>query len=230
MRCISFCESASIAKALIPLKGGLKRVQLRWVSPKSDLVIPDLTEIPILKNFRSIGFLRNDTKMTFYDALLIAELTTWNFSPTLFVCEGVVMSKVSENIPDCTIFLLAKAYQKAHGQFKAKLRPFNLTNLQHLVLEGLWHEQGVTAADLGKLLVLDKATLSGVLERMIASQWIKKELDPDDGRIFRIFTTEKADMLKERLIELRVAANEEMLADFSQEEKMLFKRLLRELT
>ncbi len=140
------------------------------------------------------------------------------------------MPRIPKNIPDCTIFLLAKAYQKAHGQFKAKLRPFNLTNLQHLVLEGLWYKEGVTAAELGKLLVMDKATLSGVLERMLDSQWIRKERDPEDGRVFRIFTTQKADKNKKKLIDLRVKANEEMLSGFSQEEQVLFKRLLRDLT
>lgn len=135
-----------------------------------------------------------------------------------------------QNIPDCTIFLLAKAYQKAHGQFKAKLRPYNLTNLQHLVLEGLWIEEGITAADLGKLLVMDKATLSGVLDRMIDSGWIRKEKDPDDGRVFLLYTTGKAAELKDELIALRIAANEELLAGFNTEEEVLFKRLLRDLT
>jgi len=140
------------------------------------------------------------------------------------------MTKISTNIPDCTMFLLAKVYQKAHGQFSAKLRPYHLTNLQHLVLEGLWLEEGATATDLGKLLVMDKATLSGVLDRMLNSQWIRKENDPDDGRVFRLFTTEKAEKIKNELIELRTTANEEMLAGFSQEEQILFKRLLRDLT
>jgi DNA-binding MarR family transcriptional regulator len=139
------------------------------------------------------------------------------------------MTQISQNIPDCTIFLLAKAYQKAHGQFKAKLRPYNLTNLQHLVLEGLWIEEGVTAADLGKLLVMDKATLSGVLDRMLDSEWIRKESDPGDGRVFRLYTTEKAAALKDELIELRISANQEMLSNFSYEEQVLFKRLLRDL-
>ncbi len=140
------------------------------------------------------------------------------------------MAPVPNNIPDCTIFLLAKAYQKAHGQFKALLRPFDLTNLQHLVLEGLWYEEGVTAAELGKLLVLDKATLSGVLDRLVESGWIRKERDPDDGRVFRIYPSDKANQVKEQLIALRVEANEKMLESFSAEEKVLFKRLLRDLT
>ncbi len=140
------------------------------------------------------------------------------------------MSPIPKNIPDCTIFLLAKAYQKAHGRMKTKLKPYQLTNIQHLVLEGLWYKEGVTAAELGKLLVLDKATLSGVLDRLLDSGWIRKRRDPDDGRIFRIYTTDKATELKDRLIEVRVEANEELLSGFSQEEQVLFKRLLRDLT
>lgn len=140
------------------------------------------------------------------------------------------MAPIPSNIPDCTIFLLAKAYQKAHSQFKTLLRPFDLTNLQHLVLEGLWYQQGVTAAEMGKLLILDKATLSGILERMLESGWIRKERDPRDGRVYRIFTTEKADQAKKELIDLRVQANEEFLAGFTPEEQVLFKRLLRDLS
>jgi DNA-binding MarR family transcriptional regulator len=140
------------------------------------------------------------------------------------------MSPIARNLPDCTIFLLAKAYQKAHGQFKEKLRPFQLTNLQHLVLEGLWHQPGATAAELGKLLVLDKATLSGVLDRLLDGEWIRKQRDPDDGRVLRIYPTAKADAQKEDLIRLRIEANEELLTGFSQEEQVLFKRLLKDLT
>ncbi len=140
------------------------------------------------------------------------------------------MSPIPTNIPDCTIFMLAKAYQKSHGRFKALLKPFDLTNLQHLVLEGLWYQQGMTATELGKLLVLDKATLSGVLDRMLDSGWIKKARDPHDGRVFRLSTTPKAEAIKTELIDLRIKANEELLEGFTAEEKVVFKRLLRDLT
>jgi DNA-binding MarR family transcriptional regulator len=140
------------------------------------------------------------------------------------------MAPVPTNIPDCTIFLLAKAYQKAHGRFKAMLRPYDLTNLQHLVLEGLWYREGMTAADLGKLLVLDKATLSGILDRMIDAGWIHKKRDPDDRRLYRLFTTEKANHAKQELIGLRIKANKELLVGFSAEEQVFFKRMLRDLT
>lgn len=132
-------------------------------------------------------------------------------------------------LPDCTIFLLAKAYQKAHGQFSQQLKPYGLTNYQHLVLEGLWYQDGQTAAELRKMLVLDKATLSGVLDRLSTADWIVKRPDPEDRRITRLYPSEKADSLKDELIELRKQANDNLLSVFTMEEQILFKRFLGDL-
>ncbi len=140
------------------------------------------------------------------------------------------MPVTQKPLPDCTIFLLAKAYQKAHGDFKEVLKPYGLTNLQHLVLEGLWYEEGQTAAELGKMLVLDKATLSGVLDRMHDSGWIVKRRDPEDRRVVRLFPAPKAEESKAALIALRREANDTLLADFSMEEQVLLKRMLKDLT
>jgi len=56
---------------------------------------------------------------------------------------------------DCVVFLLAKAYQKAHANFKKHLIAYGLTPIQHLILEALWQEDGQSAGDIGKKLVLD---------------------------------------------------------------------------
>ena len=139
------------------------------------------------------------------------------------------MANTNKPLPDCTIFLLAKAYQKAHGRFKEVLKPYGLTNLQHLVLEGLWYESGQTAAELGKLLIMDKATLSGVLDRMGDAGWIEKRPDPDDRRVVRLFPSSQAMEQKVELIEVRRKANEALLERFSAEEQVLLKRFLWDL-
>jgi len=139
------------------------------------------------------------------------------------------MQKNLSELPDCTVFLLGKAYQKAHGDFKKQLKPFGLTNMQHLVLEGLWYEKGITAAELGKLLILDKATLSGVLDRMVEGGWLLKKQDPEDKRVNRLFPSDKASRMKSELIELRKIANKKLLTGFNPEEQILLKRFLRDL-
>lgn len=139
------------------------------------------------------------------------------------------MDGLPGNIPDCTFFFLAKAHQKAHGLLKMKLAPYGLTNMQHLILEGIWYQEGATAAELGKLLILDKATLSGIIDRLDDGGWIKKQPDKNDRRVLRLYPSDKANDLKEELIEVRKKGNDLLLTDFTMEEKIIFKRLLRSL-
>jgi len=130
---------------------------------------------------------------------------------------------------DCILFLLAKAYQKAHGNFKKRLHSYGLTPIQHLVLEALWDEDGLSARDIGKRLVFDGATLSGVLDRLCAGGWVLKQSDVEDKRMLRISLTPKSNDLKSKLSAVRNKTNQDLLARFSLEEKVLLKRLLRDI-
>ena len=132
-------------------------------------------------------------------------------------------------VEDCIIFQLAKAYQKAHGLFKKRLLPYGLTPIQHLILEALWLEDGISQKDIGTRLVLDRATLSGVLDRMASGGWITKTQDPEDKRTLRICLTEKGRDLKAGLSRERNQANEELLSNLNLEEKLLLKRLLKDV-
>ena len=130
---------------------------------------------------------------------------------------------------DCIVFLLAKAYQKAHGRFKKLLAEYGLTPIQVLVIEALRDEEGVSAGELGKKLVLDSATLSGVLERLAEKGWIVKETDEGDRRSLRIYLGDLAKTLKEPIREQRQKANDEIMMNLSTEERVLLKRLLKDL-
>jgi len=128
--------------------------------------------------------------------------------------------------PDCFTFMLAKAYQQAHAHFRKSLEPYGLTNIQHAVLEGLWYEDGQTATELGELLRLDKATLSGVLARMQDSGWVDRRADPTDGRVVRVYPSAQANTVRDELIAVRKSSDKEILSRFSIEEQLLFKRFL----
>ena len=134
-----------------------------------------------------------------------------------------------KNYEDCVIFLLGKAYQKAHGNLKRRLFPYGLTPIQYLVLDVLWEEDDISAGDIGKKLKLDGATISGVLDRMVTGGWIAKETDPQDKRIQRISILQKGKELKIALTGERIQANDEILYNFSVEERVLLKRLLRDV-
>ena len=157
----------------------------------------------------------------------------WSFSLdrsaalSYLVCEKIGVEM--ESFEDCIIFLLAKAYQRAHGILKDELRPFGLTTVQQLILALLEREDGLSAGEIGQKLVLDSATLSGILERMADNGWISKEADPNDRRVVRVFLTAKARELGPELRQARERSNQEILAGLSLEEKILVKRLLRDM-
>jgi DNA-binding MarR family transcriptional regulator len=64
---------------------------------------------------------------------------------------------------------------------------------------------------------------------MSDSGWIVKEIDREDKRYIRVHLSKKARKLKDSLIHERERANEELLENLSLEEKLLLKRLLRDL-
>jgi len=139
------------------------------------------------------------------------------------------MTILPEYLSDCTVFLLAKAYQKAHGRFKQMLQPYGLTNIQYLVLVCVVWEPGLTAAEIGKMLILDKGTLSGVIDRLSEAGWIERQKDAEDQRIQRLYATPKTKTAVDALIDAPQLLDKALLAHLSLEEKVLLKRLLKDL-
>jgi DNA-binding MarR family transcriptional regulator len=126
----------------------------------------------------------------------------------------------------CIVFLLAKAHQRVQGNFKKRVQRFGVTPVQFLILMALWSEEGLAAGELGRRLVLDPATLSGVLDRMADAGWIVKETNMADRRILRVYLSDRAREIAPSLNEQRTQVNEEVLEGFAQEESYLLKRML----
>jgi len=130
---------------------------------------------------------------------------------------------------DCILFLLSKAYQKAFGNFKRRLQEYGLTPVQSLVLMTISEEEGLSAGEIGKRLVLDNATLSGVLDRLAEGGWIIKATADDDKRLLQIYLTPKAKEMAGVILKERDGLNEDILRPLKQEEKLLLKRILKDL-
>ena len=130
---------------------------------------------------------------------------------------------------DCIVFNLAKAYQTAHGRLAALLKPLGLTPIQTLVLDAIAQGDGPSASEIGKRLLLDNATISGVLDRLADGGWIVKQADERDRRALRIFPSDKALDLNNQAVAAREEANDQILAELTLEEKVLLKRLLRDI-
>jgi DNA-binding MarR family transcriptional regulator len=130
---------------------------------------------------------------------------------------------------DCILYLFAKAYQKTHGHFKRQLQGYGLTPAQSLVIMALWEAEGLSAGELGKRLSFDYATLSGILDRLADGGWIIKKTSRDDRRVLQIYLTSKGRGMTDTLLKVRDDVDKEILSIFNMEEKLLLKRLLKDL-
>lgn len=135
------------------------------------------------------------------------------------------MISYRENI----VFLIAKAHQRSQAVLKGYLQSFGLTPMQCLFMEALWEEDGLSVGEIGRRILLDTATLAGILERMVTAGWVRREADPQDGRVSRVYLTEKALDAVPGLEAAIEKANSELLSSFQLEEKLLFKRFLRDV-
>lgn len=75
-------------------------------------------------------------------------------------------------------------------RFQERLDPFGLTPFHWVVLSCLWQEDGLATSSIGDKLQQVGGTLTGVLDRMSERDLIRRERDPRDRRIWRIWLTE----------------------------------------
>jgi MarR family transcriptional regulator, organic hydroperoxide resistance regulator len=76
--------------------------------------------------------------------------------------------------------------------YSSVLQPFGLTYPQYLVLLALWEQDGVTLKELGEKLNLGTGTLTPMVSRMEANDWVRKQRSKEDERKVYIYLQEKA--------------------------------------
>jgi MarR family transcriptional regulator, organic hydroperoxide resistance regulator len=116
-------------------------------------------------------------------------------------------------IEDCISFLLAKAGQQVARRFRDTLAKYGVTPVQYAVLSVLWEEQGLSSAELSSRLVIDSATMTGLVLRMEALGFVSRRPDPEDRRVSRVYLTPQGLRLKKPLIKVVVDLNRTIAAE-----------------
>ena len=104
-----------------------------------------------------------------------------------------------ERIEDCASFLLGKAAQQVSRRARELLAPHGITPGQYALLKVLDGGAGLSGAELGQRLVLDSASITGLVDRLEALGLIERRPDPQDRRINRIHATAAAAALQPAL-------------------------------
>src|SRR3954453_22304761 len=124
-----------------------------------------------------------------------------------FLIEGPM-----ERIEECISFLLGKAYQQVNQASKRRLAPYGVTPVQYALLKVLAERDGQTGSELGERLLLDSATITGILDRLERAGLLERRADATDRRVHRIFVTAQGRELQSALDRAMDALNVEFLA------------------
>jgi DNA-binding MarR family transcriptional regulator len=111
-------------------------------------------------------------------------------------------------------------------KFQERLEPLGLTPFHWVVLCCLWEEDGLATSSISEKLQQVGGTLTGVLDRMEERGLIRRERDPQDRRIWRIWLTEAGEQLREVLPPLAVEIRDSALTGIPQSEHQHFSDLL----
>lgn len=131
-----------------------------------------------------------------------------------------------EKFDICIHFLLSKALQSVNQVSKSKLSSCGVTPVQYALLRLLWKRDGQFGYELGEKLLLDSATITGIIDRLEQNEFIERRVDHQDRRNKIIFLTEKGRSMEASLSEQMAEMNKEILSDFDEEEIRRLKKIL----
>jgi MarR family transcriptional regulator, organic hydroperoxide resistance regulator len=116
--------------------------------------------------------------------------------------------------------------QLLYRKFSDQLEPFGLTPFHWLVLCCLWQEDGLPTSGIGEKLQQVGGTLTGVLDRMEERGFVRRERDPGDRRICRIWLTDSGKDLEHVLPQIVADLHTETWAGVSAQAREQFSQSL----
>lgn len=109
--------------------------------------------------------------------------------------------------------------QLSSRKFQERLEPFGLTHFHWIVLCCLWEEDGLATSSIGDKLQQVGGTLTGVIDRMEERGLVRRERDPRDRRIWRIWLTDAGKELQDILPPIAIELREQALQGISHQQR-----------
>lgn len=130
------------------------------------------------------------------------------------------MKKSNIILEDLPGFCINRAARLMRRRFTHRLAEAGLdvTPEQWGILCRLWEHQPRSQKDLACSILQDTATVARMLESMERKEMVRREIDPEDRRLYRVFTTDKADVIQPKIIQLVKSVGEECMEPLTQEE------------
>lgn len=124
------------------------------------------------------------------------------------------------------ILLLGDLARLHFSRVRALLANIGVYRGQPPILLRLSKQDGVMQKEIADALNLTPATITDTLQRMEKARLLERRTDPEDGRVCRVYITEKGRAVKKQVDGIIQTIDEETFRGLSLEEKQLFRRLV----
>ncbi|RKD20876.1 transcriptional regulator, MarR family [Caminicella sporogenes DSM 14501] len=111
-----------------------------------------------------------------------------------------------------------------------ELKTYNIGSGQFIFLVLLFKKDGINQEDISKIINIDKGTTARALKKLEKEGYIKRQIDPDDKRAYKVYITEKALSIKSKIFNVLKKWTDILSSDFTEEEKELALKLLQKMS
>ena len=108
-------------------------------------------------------------------------------------------------------FLIHDVSRLRSSAFDRCLKPLNVTRSQWWLLAHLSREDGMTQSQLAEELDMGKVAVGGLIDRLEKAGLLRRDTDPSDRRINRIFLEPKSKQLIARIRKVSHRLNEQII-------------------
>jgi MarR family transcriptional regulator, organic hydroperoxide resistance regulator len=119
---------------------------------------------------------------------------------------------------DCICFRLGKAVRKVTKAYREEIASYGLTHGQFFMMVAIMEEDGLLPSELADKTAQDRATTTGLLDRLEKEGWIERKPDKIDRRSLRIYLTKNSIKYKAPILKLFEDTNRKFLSRFTPEE------------
>lgn len=112
---------------------------------------------------------------------------------------------------------------------ESDLKDCDLSRMESFYLNALLNDNGLSLSDLTKQVCFDKANTTRIVGSLEKKGYIERKNDETDSRKYKIFTTEKAENVKKKVLSSRLKFNQIMFNNISDEEKKVFKNIVKKI-
>ncbi|PKH08127.1 MarR family winged helix-turn-helix transcriptional regulator [Moritella sp. Urea-trap-13] len=126
-------------------------------------------------------------------------------------------------------WLLNVVANKASKDFDTELKKHGLSLALWPTLMCLWEEEGVTQREIALKSKVESSTTTRTLDKLVALALVERRDDPNSRRSFRIYLTDAGRSLKEQLLPIPLAINNNLLSSLDAQEQQQMISLLKKL-